>query len=600
MVNEHMKISLAATALTEFWGEHNRKLVLWPAAIRNVDALQKTDNDFISVPYLLERKGDNPYYKAHLYCKKVTFNIFKILYPLLNKIHNVNYSEKFWTTILINFLYKYVSSLYHKFVFLDKYSKEIPFEYTLLSRESYYIPLTHTDFTYFIMFDFGVQQIVSEYFQIFNKKNHHEISLNYKAPEKEKTTAFKRIFQNLKSIDDLFFKIAWRYLNYVKYRNIEPSMLLAGAFLSPSVMYNVIKASKGKIKYFIAPETILKVNKKASSSLREQLENVNFGDDLFLQFLAKALQYFLPENILEDFQDVLKNLEPILDNLTKLNFIVSEDWILNDTSAFLVGLCREKGIIHLHPQHGFQYMNKCNFNWIPLTYADKFLSSGWTTNEHNSNIIPAGLSKKYKKFKINRNDKVLYVSTSGWLYPVMLYDVLSSESWLTYRNRQIEFLSDLPEYIRNKIVFRYQDFFTWKNKIPFDDIQQEKMGASEPLTISMQKYRITVIDHISTSFVESIILNNPCLIDAYKEHCPIDEIFKVIFKLMQEVGIVHTSFESDRKKLSEIYSDCESWWFSSDVQNSLDFFVDNNLKPSNDFINTLLGFIGENDELKKK
>jgi putative transferase (TIGR04331 family) len=259
---------------------------------------------------------------------------------------------------------------------------------------------------------------------------------------------------------------------------------------------------------------------------------------------------------------------------------------LQDSTAFLVGLCRERGIVHLHSQHGFQYMNKCNFNWIPLTCADKYLSSGWTSNEDNK-IIPAGLSKEYSKSNFKRNNKILYVSGSAWLYPLMLYDILSSEGWITYRKKQIGFLSSLPEYIRKKIVYRHQDS-EWKDKIPLNDIQQEAMATGEPLIKSMQRYRITIIDHISTAWSESISLNNPCLIIADNELFPSEEDYKDVFNPLQKVGIVHTSFESARKKLLEVYSNCEKWWFSGDVQNVLKLFVENNLKSSVHFVNTLL------------
>ena len=80
------------------------------------------------------------------------------------------------------------------------------------------------------------------------------------------------------------------------------------------------------------------------------------------------------------------------------------------------------------------------------------------------------------------------------------------------------------------------------------------------------------------------------------EHWELNEQAKPYFKLLEKVGIFHTTPQSAAKKMIEIWDDVDGWWHSNKIQKARKVFIDQYAGLPEDPLNLLQDIFEHNIE----
>ena len=132
---------LATTALDQFWDKKQKILLLGEWCLSGKAVLKGIDYEML--PYHWPALKDAK--ESQKYINEIYYDVLPVLANHLNKIHNTNYSNKYWKFLIGQWLYMFVSIYYDRYLSITaSVQKEIKLS-TIISRDSY-TPLTLIEF----------------------------------------------------------------------------------------------------------------------------------------------------------------------------------------------------------------------------------------------------------------------------------------------------------------------------------------------------------------------------------------------------------------------------------------------------------------------
>lgn len=239
----------------------------------------------------------------------------------------------------------------------------------------------------------------------------------------------------------------------------------------------------------------------------------------------------------------------------------------------------EGGSRYVIGQHGGHYGTSLYESHAELheqEIADVHLTWGWGTL---SNQVKGPCLKMVgiRKGKWPANGNLLIVCDQMWKHPRSLfYDVTEDSGYLEYVKDSI---SNLIDPIRDQILVRLNHAHAisgtsqkewWSLHAPeiavddgFSDMGVLRGGA-----------RLVVTTSNGTTFLETLHLNIPTLITWSERYCKIRDEAKPYFKALEAVGIFHSSADSFTNHLNGNWTDIETWWDSTEVQEARRIFCE--------------------------
>mgnify|MGYP001447927132 CR=1 FL=1 len=244
-------------------------------------------------------------------------------------------------------------------------------------------------------------------------------------------------------------------------------------------------------------------------------------------------------------------------------------WAANNT---------ENGTPLIIGQHGGNYgMNKFLFQeYHQLKIADKWLSWGWYY-KNRQNIIPIGILKSFgNKINYNPNGFALMVEMIRPRYSFTMDAFPIAGQFLDYLKDQEIFLSSLPIELRQQVLLRlnrndldWKQLDRWKDSMPevnidlgIDDIRQK-----------IKKCRLYITTYNATTHLEALSWNVPTIMFWNPKHWELNKQAEPYFEMLKNVGIFHTSPKNAAKKMIEIWDDVDGWWHSENIQKSRKLFI---------------------------
>ena len=97
---------------------------------------------------------------------------------------------------------------------------------------------------------------------------------------------------------------------------------------------------------------------------------------------------------------------------------------------------------------------------------------------------------------------------------------------------------------------------SWQKKYPsvlFDD-------RSVNFITSLRNSKLFIVDHLTTTWLESLMIGVPTIIFVDKDDYDFTDEFKEIISMLHSVSIFHYSIEAAAKEVSSINCDVSSWW----------------------------------------
>ncbi len=581
-------INLRATALKEFWGtEYDNSIYLWEGAKHN---LTLSEIDQIKTPtfkniFSLNEEKNN----ALETCKKLYFKFSQLLTEKLNEIHDINLPVNFWRTVFAYWLYRHICIVYEKYSYLSKFDIDKT-SIKLLDKDSFFIPHDHYEFVHCFCNDFGVQQLVSQYYYLFRSKEFPIINKVFTLPVDNKTIENENL--NIRRFLSVTKRLLFRAFKKNLSVLIKPKIVLLNVYYSHNVFKQLVIKSKGQIQLIGLPR-VKTLQNQSSKSKRQKLLNIDSNND-FEYFLVQTFYYCFPKILVEKFRDYY---DVFLRDIQKKRFthIVSEAWISDLPTSIYVAIAQHKGRRLICQEHAAgDDVVKNSLIWIRNLVAYKYLTTGWKSKKPN--IIPGGFScRDIASYSSKQWGKdILFICHTHFPY-LMDFSAYppSNSSYVKELKVVSEFITLLPDGLRDNFVLRpRRDKNYWDNEYAWEVKKNEIKIDTGVFSESILKSRIVVTDHITTALAEILLMKVPffLILNPYVE---IKVKYKRIFDKLIECKVVHTSPYTAVEHLNKIYNEVQGWWNGDTVRRAVNNLISEYLAPSSKTVDYLLSCLEE-------
>lgn len=567
--------NIRATALHEFWGEeYSESLYLWQGAKHN-GTLAEIEKD--STPTLQDVfSTQEEIQKGHEFCKSFYYRMLTELSGRLNKVHNLELPVSFWQAVFGIWLYRHISVVYEKYAYLSSLDIDAT-DIKLLSKDNFYIPQNHVDYIFCFAGDFGVQQLVSQYYYSFKTNNFKVVHGEFKYDEPSSNS----------------YGIASRIKRKLFMLKADPQIALLGVCFGENTRSILEEKSHGRLSSIILPVTKKNVL-EVDFDKRDYIAS-GVVESSFESYFIQSLYHCLPKDFLENFLEYYNVFQKDIKS-RKLTHIVSEDWITNIPNAIYIALAKENKTTFICQEHAVcrcYYENGTQF--IDFDVADIYLSTGWRKN--NKNFTQGGFAcRDIIPYKHDQTKKtILYISGTRFIYWDVFNEYGATNSTFIRELRMVADLIDLiSPALKATLLFRPRPAkFLWDVERLLElDKHSVKIDRGD-FTESICQSRIVIIDHLSTGLAEILLMKVPfILLYDVRFLAPPSELRK-IFNDLIGCGVVHFSAKSAVSHLSFIYDDVEGWWQSEAVRGSVNQLTDFSLAPANRTTNFLLSLLSK-------
>ena len=516
--------------------------------------------------------------KKNVIKNKIIFNKFlKKLSKELNKIHNVNYSERFWNILMGHWLNGYINTMYRQYTNI-KYSIEHKYiKKNIVEIKKFNFTVHGTEDFYWITNNYDWNRKI--FVHINNKLNKNKIS------EKKKDISNK-IFEIKKNqINYKFkfrdcFKIVYNYICQVFTNNYEP--LIIGPCLNKIDEF-FLKLNFSLLPKYWANQDFIRVKK--NQKMREMLKSAfqHRNKDILESILCDLIHENIPTFLLEGFKKNLSCVKSLRWPKHPKFIFTSNNFCTDEIFKLYTAIKCEKNIKYFVGQHGNMYgTHLFAKNYTEIITSDKFLSWGW---KDNKKIIPTYMFSKTKT-KIERfnNDKILFI-IKPHVHNIKTHNVHSNMIFKLKKN--IELINNLDNEIKKKIYIRilpnqtkpeFKNFFI-KNNLFFlnqdyyfrkyiKNIKFDKRDIT--LEDAFEDYGLIIHSYDGTSFNESMYHNIPSVGIWYSELDNYNINTKKIYKDLQKNKVIHFNNNSIIKFLNNKKNhDILSWWNREKVKKSV-------------------------------
>ncbi|MCE7911320.1 MAG: hypothetical protein DYG84_06230 [Candidatus Brocadia sp. AMX3] len=597
--NMRMPISeknIRATALTEFWGtEYPDSFYLWEGAKRRLTLNEMERLEVETLPDLFAAPAE--IMAAGEYCKQVYFKLLPKLAEKLNEISGLSLPATFWRTAFGYWLFRHICITYEKYAYLSNIDIDRT-SIKLLDRDSFYVPYDHYDYVYCFCNDFGVQQLVSQYYYLFKKKEFPAVSRNFNLVFEKKnhdTSPDVSLYKIMGKYGKAFLRKALNTsVSLLKkfMSRVEPKIVLCGVCYTADVAVSLFSGSKGAIGPISPP--LVSVGRPVNMKSRARLLSIE-SENNFEYFLVQTLYYCLPQLFLEQFRDYydifLKDIRS-----RKFTHLVSEYWISDICSSLYSAIAQHLGRTLICYEHGSgTVFEKTFLHWIERLVADRYITVGWKVNDQK--VIQGGFIcrdiKPYQFYPAKKN--ILYIARTNFPYLMEFNNYNVPNTKLIKAIKRVrDFHNFLPESLRDYYILRprrEEHFWNIEHTLEVDkkNIRIDTGNFSD----SILDARIVVIDHLSTGVAEIFLRNVPCLLIQDEKHFPrSDEIYE-IFDELKRCGVLHNSAQSAVSHLTNINEDVQQWWNSEAVYAAISKLISTTLAPPSKTIDYLLSCLKE-------
>ena len=508
------------------------------------------------------KKWDN--YKTKLSEAKKNLKIYdhflNELTIFLNDYHNVKYSKRYWSIILGQWLFKFISSISIKWNLVNSLKKKYIFQKKEINTRDI-IPLGIEDFNKMSLSNYWnhyyyTRIIENSCLNKFIIKKSGKISKNYerdtiyqKLKNKsvtERTSLFIQKILNFfpQNKDTLIFSTYMTNLQELKLNLITNKSLLYYKSLRPYLLYE-------KNKLF----EIDRKNFKKLNSSKSSLE----------RFLGKELLKCIPTAYLENFKNVEnfakqipfpKSPKKIFTTLGIYRSTLMDSYIARNV---------ENGSSLILAQHGGAYFqNKFHFSTIHESkISDKYLSWG---NARKKNVVPIGVIKSLSNSFKRSNKIILEVRVRKTLYS----GEIKIDSGLLEEKKYLKNLCTFFALLKgNKICQKlfiklHQHKTIWNEKKHFLSHNSELKFIDEKkhMIKEINSANLIIQTYCGTGHLESLAINKPTLILFVHNLNLLNNRTKNYFIKLMKLGIVHKTPKSLLKMLEKLNSDkkINSWW----------------------------------------
>ena len=510
----------------------------------------------------------------------------------LNNYHKKNYSKRFWSIILGQWLYKFISAISFKWNLINTLKKK---DYIFLQKEinrNDIIPLGIEDYiktasSHYWNHYFFSKIIEHSFSKKFFIKKEGRVIKNY-----ERELIYKKLEnKNFREKISLFIQ---KILNFIPQNK---SILIFSTYMSnfQELKLNLL-VNKSLLYYKTLRPYLLFQKKELFKIKRKKFKKLKSSKNGLENFLSDEILNCIPSAYLENFE----NIENIVN---KIPYPKSPKKIFTTLGIYRSTLMDryiarnvENGSSLIIAQHGGAYFqHKFHFSSIhELRISDQYLSWG---NVKKKKVIPIGVIKNLSN-NIKKSNKIIlevrkrhgYVGEikidSGFLDSKKYFNELCTFFKLLKGNKLCENL-----FIK---LHPTESFWNEKKQFLSHNPELKFLDQRKSMIKEIGSAKLIIHTFCGTGHLECLAINKPTLILFVQNLNLLDNKSRNYIKKFMKLGIVHKTPKSLFRMLESLErnNSIEKWWNANERQNLLkkyrnDFGFLNNEKISNlkDIIN---------------
>ncbi|MDX2346799.1 MAG: LIC12162 family protein [Legionella sp.] len=559
---------LALTSLSSFWDLSKQLIYLgeWCCPLWNKKEWENLRGEQLKDPKLKSANSK----EANAYTIEVFEKTLPLLAGWLNKINEVQYSERYWRILVGPFLLFYIQAIYYRYVHIKTALLVHPQIDTIgLTEESYKTPLDSSEF-----FSWQADSALWN-LQLFTQI----ISFTFFEPKRENYLSWeeeigKRTTLRYHSKGSILSRIRCYSTSKIVGFFSKKSVGLPFAMFSRSKLLKLALFSKWKVLPVIEKSgRQIHINTtKLDYSKRETITSILDGD-AFSNLVLHTLKINLPMIFVENYHNV--HDEAMRRYPERFSSILCDK--ISFSTPFRKFWCAysvEEGAKIIHLQHGGGY--GC-LDYHPYEYLEKkgnyFISWGWKYEE-DKNVIPFSSllielqNEAWNWGARSRNNHLILWMSSGYATSYRPYLAPIPLSYPDYIALQLRFYKELEDVLYKKIEMRLVPSSRLKTyyQTIFSEIKIDLPVNGVSLYEQLYKAQICVVDICQTVFLSCLAFNIPTILFWDPEVTTIRSGAMPFFEGLEKVKIYHSTPESAAKMLSEISDNPYEWWDREDVQ----------------------------------
>lgn len=580
-----MKRFLITTALEETWRDDVPVLFLggWCQIYVRKEKWQKMDAEV--VPYHWDER--KKLYQDYLYLQKLHEEIMIELSDQLNKLHNVNFSVRYWQILVGSWLGYFLQILFDRWAMLQKAisNYEIIGSRVILSNGYSPVPNDKADFERKIITDEWNEAIWGELLSftsvpiewVDRSIGVRDTSLReaYRAGYARK---LKKILAFLLHKIYGVINIKEKYFFITTYLNLKQNILLQ------------FKLGQLPFLWTSAPVPLVDVDYVA----RKQQLIPGVGSKNFPGIARIMLNRHMPAIYREGYQTLIKVTHKLPWTKNPKAIFTSNSWSSDDVFKAWAAEKVEDGTPLIIGQHGGNYgMALWSFTEdYQIAIANKYLTWGYSGENNQANLIAVGNFKNLGSSQvIDQNGVALLVEMCIPRTSYHMYSSPVAAQYLDYFEDQCRFVKALPAELQSKLVVRlYPEDYgwcqreRWQERYPYIRLD----AGITPIKTLVSKSRLYISTYNATTYLESLFLNVPTIIFWNPSHWELRDSAKPFFERLKLVGIFHNTPEGAARQVERVWNDVDAWWNNVETQAIRIEFCKNYSASSNDYLGALV------------
>jgi putative transferase (TIGR04331 family) len=544
-------------------------LLLGTWALNYGDIENKNNHKIVSYHY------DNFYIKKkdYLYSKALYFRMIPVFTNLLNKHHNLEWSEKSIKIYFGSWLLDVIQVVLDRYKSIENATNNYDFDKCILTNSSVEI-LSGFDFRQEITTDRYNHVLYSKIIKIINKELYKKsIFINYECNYK-KINKDSLIRKYLQSLFFLITKNSRSIVDSAYFRKKDFIELVLKSFPNITPIFFTASLNDENIKKDYTVRDKLKEDFSNNFVINSKFEEV------LLEILFEEMPYVFIEG-LDEIKIKSKNI-----NITNKNIYSANRISNNDVFKFFVAnqLSDNKIIIG---QHGGSY-GICE--WSSLEFyereiADIYITYGWEDTKayktipisHPKMIVP-------KKCTININ-KILYVLNN---FPRYFNRNVSNPS---AGNGRVDYFKNIKLFIENISVDAKTNFYVRLNPHDYSTGVKKYLSgldvnySEEDFYTELCSASLVICDNNQTTFLESLALNKPTIIFWNKKYWKIRDAAKEDFIKLKNVGVYYDNYKEAVLFMNKLIekNEVSKWWLDKKRQKVIREFTYKYAKENTDW-----------------
>ena len=564
---------LVTTAIEETWGTDEEILFLgeWCKLYNRKDVWSRRKSKTLGDPW----SDRDRRFAAYQYTKTVYEKTIKLLADELNKVHKVDYPQRYWEIICEPWLRLLIDSTYHNWECISDLidcKQEIK-TFEIKTEFEDQIPIDMMDFEKRLVSDYWNHYI----FSLIINSRINEISskvISDVDAHSNSTESFnqKSVKRKLLSIGYSFLLKCLRIIGRII--NDSKSVFISNPYLSKlntlKVWFKlgVFPYTNIRPKFNQHPKYNIDFRKKLDFSVKDLSE--------YEIFLTKIMFEQISLSYVECFSDLKKAHELNKWPENPAAIVTAADYFSDDLFKYYCANSVLTGSkINLICHGGGGKYKYSDWQDIDFNICDNYFTWGWS--EYSSKCVQGFFIKDvgYKRNETKNEKTLLHIILPQYRYLKGIDATPSYEQYINeYLNDQIQLLNKLRHGAKKEAITKLShDFGNYlKNRI--DDKCSNICYATvdDNFIKLISNAKLVVTTYNCTTPVEALAMNIPTIMFWRKEHWELAPSAVPFFDKLRACGVFHDSPESAALMINQIWDDVDCWWQSPEVLSACNEF----------------------------